>query len=78
MVKTDLLLKTEIDFLLPLNLMLFILLLLQNKGLLLDVMSILILLSFDQLLDHVLELDKLETVFGFEGDLLLEVLTILL
>lgn len=78
MVKTDLLLKTEIDFLLPLNLMLFILLLLQNKGLLLDVMSILILLSFDQLLDHVLELDQLETVFGLEGDLLLEVLTIFL
>lgn len=76
--KTDLLLKTEIDFLLPLNLMLFILLLLQNKGLLLNVMSILILLSFDQLLDHVLELDQLETVFGLEGDLLLEVLTIFL
>lgn len=76
--KTDLLLKTEIDFLFPLKLMLFILLLLQNKGLLLNVMSILILLSFDQLLDHVLELDQLETVFGLEGDLLLEVLTIFL
>lgn len=78
LMKIDLLLQTQPDLLLPLDLMTLVFLLLQGEGLLLDIMSVLVLLCPDQLLNHVLELDQLQTVLRLERDLLLKMLPELL
>ncbi len=74
----DFLFKAQRNLLFPFQLMLLILTLLQYKGLLLDVMGILILFGFDQLLNHMLEFDQLERILRLKGNSLLQVLSIFL
>lgn len=78
LMEVDLLLQTEPDLLLALDLMTLVFLLLQGEGLLLDIMGVLVLLCSDQLLNHVLELDQFQAVLRLERDLLLKMLPVLL